>query len=176
MVPYVSLGQDEVSGIVNLLRISNAKALGILEQAAFIDELKNTRHLSLADIAEQLSRSKSWVSMRVGLIAQMSVTVPDGRSGEGWTTLERPARDDRIWTAVAGATIPVGQRRNVPLACSSSVTSSRALAIRSVGQRVMQRRITASSSGAMDGFNSLGDGGGLLSVYRKISSSVPWNG
>ena len=60
---------------MNLLRISNAKALGILEQAAFIDELKNTRHLSLADIAEQLSRSKSWVSMRVGLIAQMSVTV-----------------------------------------------------------------------------------------------------
>jgi predicted transcriptional regulator len=75
MAPYVSLGQDEVSGIVNLLRISNTKALGILEQAAFIDELKNTRHLSLADIAEQLSRSKSWVSMRVGLIAQMSLTV-----------------------------------------------------------------------------------------------------
>jgi hypothetical protein len=40
MAPYVSLGQDEVSGIVNLLRISNARALGILEQAAFIDELK----------------------------------------------------------------------------------------------------------------------------------------
>ena len=75
MAPYVSLGQDEVSGIVNLLRIANAKALGILEQAAFIDELKNTRHLSLADIAEQLSRSKSWVSMRVGLIAEMSATV-----------------------------------------------------------------------------------------------------
>ena len=75
MAPYISLGQDEVSGIVNLLRISNTKALGILEQAAFIDVLKHTRHLSLADIAEQLSRSKSWVSMRVGLIAQMSVTV-----------------------------------------------------------------------------------------------------
>ena len=75
LVPYVSLGQDEVSGIVNLLRISNPKALGILEQAAFIDELKHTGHLSLADIAEQLARSKSWVSMRVGIIAQMSVTV-----------------------------------------------------------------------------------------------------
>ena len=75
LVPYVSLGQDEVSGIVNLLRISNPKALGILEQAAFIDELKHTGHLSLTDIAEQLARSKSWVSMRVGIIAQMSVTV-----------------------------------------------------------------------------------------------------
>ena len=75
LAPYVSLGQDEVSGIVNLLRLSNPKALGILEQAAFIDELKHTGHLSLADIAEQLARSKSWVSMRVGIIAQMSVTV-----------------------------------------------------------------------------------------------------
>ena len=75
LAPYVSLGQDEVSGIVNLLRLSNPKALGILEQAAFIDELKHTRQLSLGDIAEQLSRSKSWVSMRVGLIAPMSVTV-----------------------------------------------------------------------------------------------------
>ena len=75
LVPYVSLGQDEVSGIVNLLRISNPKALGILEQAAFIDELKHTRQLSLTDIAEQLARSKAWVSMRVGIIAQMSVTV-----------------------------------------------------------------------------------------------------
>ena len=75
LAPYVSLGQDEVSGIVNLLRLSNPKALGILEQAAFIDELKHTRQLSLTDIAEQLARSKAWVSMRVGIIAQMSVTV-----------------------------------------------------------------------------------------------------
>ncbi len=75
LAPYVSLGQDEGSGIVNRLRISNTKALGILEQAACIDELKHTRPLSLADIAEQLARSKSWVSLRVGLSAPMSGTV-----------------------------------------------------------------------------------------------------
>ena len=75
LAPYVSLGQDEGSGIVNRLRISNPKALGILEQAACIDELKHTRPLSLADIAEQLARSKSWVSLRVGLSAPMSGTV-----------------------------------------------------------------------------------------------------
>ena len=50
--PYVSLGDDEVGGIVNLLRISNNQALGILEQAAFIDELEHTGHLSVAEIAE----------------------------------------------------------------------------------------------------------------------------
>jgi len=41
-VPYASLGDDEVAGIMNLLRISNNKALSILEQAAFIDELSTT--------------------------------------------------------------------------------------------------------------------------------------
>jgi hypothetical protein len=75
IVPYTSLGQDEVIAILNLLRISNNRALGILEQAAFIDELKHTRHLSLAEIAQELSRSKSWVSMRLALMAEMSAAV-----------------------------------------------------------------------------------------------------
>jgi len=74
-VPCASLGTDEVSAILNLLRISNNRALGILEQAAFIDELKNTRHLSVAEIAQELSRSKSWVSMRLALLAEVSTTV-----------------------------------------------------------------------------------------------------
>jgi hypothetical protein len=71
-VPYVSLGEDEATGIVALLRISNTKSLGILEQAGFIDELRKVHNLSVAQIAEQLSRSKSWVSMRAGLIGEMS--------------------------------------------------------------------------------------------------------
>ncbi len=74
-VPYASLGQDELAGIMNLLRISNNRALSILEQAAFIDELNATGHLSVAEIAKELSRSKSWVSMRLGLISEMSATI-----------------------------------------------------------------------------------------------------
>src|SRR6266481_8285741 len=62
-VPYASLGQDELAGIMNLLRISNNRALSILEQAAFIDELNATGHLSVAEIAKELSRSKSWVKI-----------------------------------------------------------------------------------------------------------------
>ena len=71
-VPYSSLGPDEVVGILSLLRTSNNRSLSILEQAAFIDELKRARQLSVAEIAAELNRSKAWVSVRVGLIAEMS--------------------------------------------------------------------------------------------------------
>lgn len=74
-VPYASLGEDEVGAIMNLLRISNNRALSILEQAAFIDELYATGCLSVAEMAKELSRSKSWVSMRLGLISEMSATI-----------------------------------------------------------------------------------------------------
>lgn len=70
--PYTSLGQEAAAGITVLLRVSNNKALSILEQAAFIEELKHVHNMSVADIAEALSRSKSWVSMRLGLMSEMS--------------------------------------------------------------------------------------------------------
>jgi len=74
-VPYVSLGQDEAVGIVGLLRISANKSLSILEQARFIDELKRVHGLDVAQIAHELGRSKSWVSMRLGLMREMSERV-----------------------------------------------------------------------------------------------------
>ena len=74
-VPYSSLGQDEAVGILSLLRTSNNRALSILEQASFIAELKHARQLSVAQIAAELSRSKAWVSVRLGLIAEMSAPV-----------------------------------------------------------------------------------------------------
>jgi KorB domain len=74
-VPYSSLGPDEPAAILSLLKTSNSRALGILEQAAFIAELKNVRGMNVAEIAADLSRSKGWVSMRLGLLAQMSAKV-----------------------------------------------------------------------------------------------------
>jgi len=74
-VPYTSLGGDEAAGIVALLRLSNTRSLSILEQAGFIDELRNVQNLSVADIAEALSRSKAWVSVRMGLIREMTGTI-----------------------------------------------------------------------------------------------------
>ena len=74
-VPYSSLGQDEAGAILSLLKTSNNRALSILEQAAFIAELKNVRGLNVAEIAAELSRSKSWVTMRLGLMVRMSEPV-----------------------------------------------------------------------------------------------------
>jgi len=73
--PFVSLGMDESSGIVCLLRAANDHALSLLEQARFLDELKAGRGLSLAEIAQQLSRSKAWVSLRLGVLAELSSVV-----------------------------------------------------------------------------------------------------
>jgi hypothetical protein len=75
IVPYRSLGSDEVGGIVELIRLSNATSLGILEQAKLIDELKSVHHLSVSEIARLVDKSKGWVGMRVGLIGQMSPLV-----------------------------------------------------------------------------------------------------
>ena len=74
-VPYVSLGPDEAVGILSLLRTANHRALSILEQAAFIAELKNVRAMNVAQIAAELCRSKAWVSVRLGLFTELSQPV-----------------------------------------------------------------------------------------------------
>jgi hypothetical protein len=66
------MGTDEVLGIIELIRISNAKSLSILEQARFVDELKSVHKMSTAEIAALLERSKAWVSVRSGIIHEMS--------------------------------------------------------------------------------------------------------
>ena len=73
--PFVSLANDEAAGIVCLLRVANDHALSLLEQARFLDELKAGRGLSVAEIAQQLSRSKAWVSLRLGVLAELSSVV-----------------------------------------------------------------------------------------------------
>lgn len=75
LVPYTSLGSDEASGIIAVLRSSNEKSLSILEQAQFIDDLIQLHKMNAAEIAETLSRSKSWVVMRLGLVREMSTVV-----------------------------------------------------------------------------------------------------
>ena len=74
-VPYVSLGEEEATGITNLMRASTDKALGILEQARFIADLVTIHAMSVAEIAQTLSRSKGWVSMRRSLLEEMSPAI-----------------------------------------------------------------------------------------------------
>ena len=58
VAPYASLGDDEASAIINLLRVSNDRSLTILEQAGFIDELRQLHQMSVADIAEHYGSEK----------------------------------------------------------------------------------------------------------------------
>jgi len=75
MAPYHSLGDDEASGILELLRISNARSLSILEQARLIDELGTAHNMSNREIAGVLERSPAWVSVRTGIVREMSECV-----------------------------------------------------------------------------------------------------
>ena len=77
IVPWHSFGNDESVGILELLRISNAKSLTILEQARLIDELKNVHNMCNSDIALLLEKSRAWVSVRTGIIKEMSACVTD---------------------------------------------------------------------------------------------------
>lgn len=76
-VRYVSLGADEALGILSLMRAATDKALSLLEQARFIGELLTVHGLSLPEIAEKLSRSKGWVSMRKQLLEAMSPAIQE---------------------------------------------------------------------------------------------------
>jgi len=75
IVPYCSLADDEACGIIELLRISNSNTLSILEQAKLIDELMSVHNMSNWEISQALEKSKSWVSMRSGIIGEMSECV-----------------------------------------------------------------------------------------------------
>ncbi len=72
IVPWFSLGNDESVGILELLRRSNSKTLTMIEQARLIDELKGVYGMSTSDIALLLEKSKAWVSVRSGIISEIS--------------------------------------------------------------------------------------------------------
>lgn len=75
VVPVACLGNDEVSAILHLIRLSNANNLNILEQASFVDELHQKHKLPIKEIAYQVERSPAWVSVRLGIIHEMSDVV-----------------------------------------------------------------------------------------------------
>jgi len=76
-VPCVSLGADEAAGILEVLKGPGWKPLGFLEEARFLHELQSVHGMTLAEMAAALGRSKSWASMRLSALADMSETVRD---------------------------------------------------------------------------------------------------
>jgi hypothetical protein len=74
-VPFDSLAEEEAAGILNLMRGPTEMALDILEEARFLAELLSVHGMSVTDVAEALSRSPGWVSMRRGLLEEMSPAI-----------------------------------------------------------------------------------------------------
>lgn len=74
-LPYISLGDDEASGILDLMRVVRGGTLGILEQSRFVGDLLTIHGLCLAEVAERLARSKAWVCMRRDLLKEMGETI-----------------------------------------------------------------------------------------------------
>jgi hypothetical protein len=72
IVPYRSFGSDETLAIIRFIRVSIARPITILEQAKMIKELQKVHGMLSGDIADLLQKSKAWVSMRVGLLEEMS--------------------------------------------------------------------------------------------------------
>ncbi len=72
LVQFKAVGKDEASGILAVLRSSNQRSLSILEEARFLDELTKLHELGVSELSELLGRSKSWVSMRLGLLGELS--------------------------------------------------------------------------------------------------------
>lgn len=77
LVPVNPIGTDEKDAILQLIRLSNNRSLQALEQASFVDELHNNFGLPVTRIAQRLGCSPAWVSLRLGLIGEMSDTVRD---------------------------------------------------------------------------------------------------
>jgi hypothetical protein len=75
MVPWSTIADSEADGITSILTRSNSYTLHILEQARLVDELKQQFQLTVGEIANRLLRSVSWVSVRIGLLAEMSPKV-----------------------------------------------------------------------------------------------------
>jgi len=76
-VAVVLIGSGDAEAIIILMQRSNAQSLTILEQAKLVGELRTTHGLSASEIARRLERSVAWVSVRSGLLIEMSPLVID---------------------------------------------------------------------------------------------------
>ena len=77
IVPWRCLGADTIEAIAALVRLWQARRPGLLEQAAWIDQLKGSFGMSGVQVAALLEKSPAWVSLRSGILASMSDKVRD---------------------------------------------------------------------------------------------------
>jgi predicted transcriptional regulator len=78
----LSVAENEVTGILELLQRSRGHKMDLYSEACFVSRLHKEHHFSLAKLANELGRSKSWVSMRTLFTESMTVkTEAQLRSG-----------------------------------------------------------------------------------------------
>lgn len=78
MVPAECMAEDVVTGVVALIR-RNEYCSGIttMEQAVLIEELHRRCAMSIYDIAQRLDRSPAWVSVRLGVLDDLTPLLRD---------------------------------------------------------------------------------------------------
>jgi hypothetical protein len=78
MVPIEHVAEDVATGIVTLIRRSEyGSGITVLEQASLIEELHRRCAMSIYDIAQRLDRSPAWVSVRLGVLDDLTPLVRD---------------------------------------------------------------------------------------------------
>jgi ParB-like nuclease domain len=76
MIPAECAAADVAAGIVALIRRSGyGSGITVVEQAALIEELNRRCGMSIYDIARRLDRSPAWVSLRLGVLDDLSPLV-----------------------------------------------------------------------------------------------------
>jgi ParB-like chromosome segregation protein Spo0J len=76
-IPVKELGTSEREGILELLKLSNKKSLHLLEQVMMVNDLHESHHMTVRDIASHLERSPAWVSVRLGILKELGSDVWD---------------------------------------------------------------------------------------------------
>jgi len=74
-LPATVLDSKEAPGIVKFLRLNSNKCLTQIEQACLVDELHHHHEFSSGEIASYLEKSPAWVSLRLGIMSEMSDSV-----------------------------------------------------------------------------------------------------
>jgi len=72
ILPVQSIGHDVPCAVFSMIRREESQGLSTLEQAAMIEELHRRYSLSIHEIASGLARSPAWVSLRLGMIGDLS--------------------------------------------------------------------------------------------------------
>jgi len=76
MVPAECVAEDVATGIVTVIRRNEyGCGISVLEQASLIEELHRRCAMSIYDIAQRLDRSPAWVSMRLGILDDLTPLV-----------------------------------------------------------------------------------------------------